>query len=757
MDSSAATPDSAPSPELTAAIKTNGANGQSHDSILSEADVRTDEATPEAVAEPLVAAIPEAEEDEIDYFDVSLYINRELSLLEFQRRVLGECLRDEHPLLERVKFLAIFHSNLDEFFMVRVSGLRQQIRLGITDTPADGLLPREQLVAIHRSVVELLDQSYTFWRETLNPALKSSGVHVLNYDQLKKGQQKRLKSYFDREIFPVLTPLALDVGHPFPHISNLSINLAVVTKDPDTQVTRFARVKVPNTMDRLVPLSPIDPDEMLTPKTQKFVWVEQVIAANLDRLFPGMEIIAAHPFRVTRNTDIDIQEEEADDLMLTMEDSLQQRHFGKPVRLETDESMPDWIRDILMSNLQVGAYDVYTVDGPLSLVSLWELHGLERPSLKDPPLHAMTPPAFQGSESMFTVLKQQDVLLHHPFDSFVPVIDFLEQAAADPDVLAIKQTLYRVGPNPPIVHALRRARENGKQVAVLVELKARFDEESNIEWAKALEAAGVHVVYGLVGLKTHCKMTLVVRREREGLRRYVHLSTGNYNAITARLYTDLSLMSADEQLGADTSELFNYLTGYSKQEDYRKFFVAPVNMRQQLMELIEREINHGPEGYISIKGNSLVDPAIIRALYQASNAGVTVDLVIRGICCLRPGMPGISENIRVRSIVGRFLEHSRVYYFHNRGNSQLYIGSADLMPRNLDRRVEVLFPVEDESHRHLIVDNLLQSYLQDTTQAQELLADGSYVPLRHEIGSDEEPFNSQEWFLQARRIDLSGD
>lgn len=711
-------------------------------------EVKLQAAPPPIMVEPV---------DETDYFDPSLYINRELSMLEFQRRVLGECVRDKHPLLERLKFLAIFHSNVDEFFMVRVSGIRQQILLGITDTAADGLLPREQLVAIHRTVVEMVEQATQIWSEVMQPALKDEGIHVLNYDQLKKSQQKRLRSYFDREIFPVLTPLAFDVSHPFPHISNLSINLAVVIKDPDTQVTRFARVKVPNIVSRLVPLTPIDPDELLTPKIQKFVWIEQVIAANLDRLFPGMEIIAAHPFRVTRNTDMEIQEEEADDLLLTMEENLRLRHFGRPVRLETDETMPDWIRDILMENLQVGPYDVYTIDGPLSLTSLWELHGLERPQLKDNPLYASTPSQLVPGENIFNILRQQDVLLHHPYDSFLPVIDFLEQAATDPDVLAIKQTLYRVGPKPPVVDALRHARENGKQVTVLVELKARFDEESNIEWARALEASGVHVVYGLVGLKTHCKMTLVVRREREGIRRYVHVATGNYNANTARLYTDIGLMSADEDLGADATELFNYLTGYSKQEEYRKFLVAPVNMRQKLMDLIDRETAHGKDGYIAIKGNSLVDAPMIRALYKAAKAGVRIDLIIRGICCLRPGLPGLSETIHVRSVVGRFLEHSRIYYFHNQGSCDVYVGSADPMPRNLNRRVEVLFPIEDKALKREIVDVILATYLRDNQQAHVLQADGSYRPLRHELGVNDESFSSQDDFIEEHRVEYSGD
>lgn len=685
-----------------------------------------------------------------DLFNPSLYINRELSQVEFNRRVLNEAYNEEHPLLERVKFLAIFSSNMDEFFMVRVSGLKQQVLLGITDRPPDGLSPREQLVAIHRTVMAFMDQKMNLWQAILQPALAEAGIHVLNYHDLKKRQQRKVADYFEREIFPVLTPLAFDPSHPFPHISNLSLNLAVVIEDPTTGETRFARVKVPGTLPRLVPLNPLDPDELLPPAVQKFIWVEQVITANLERLFPGMSIIAAYPFRVTRNTDMEIQEEEADDLLLTIEESVRRRHFGFVVRLEIDESMPDTIRDILISNLELSNSDVYTVNGPIGLSSVMELHRLERPSLKDEPFQPVLVPPLRTGANIFSVLRRQDVLLHHPYDSFVPVIDFVQAAAEDPDVLAIKQTLYRVGPNPPIVRALMRARENGKQVSVLVELKARFDEQSNIEWARALEKAGVHVVYGLIGLKTHCKICLVVRREREGIRRYVHLSTGNYNVITARSYTDIGLMTSDEEIGVDASELFNYLTGYSKQEEYRKFLVAPVNLRRCLMYYIEREIQHGKDGRIFFKLNSLVDSDIIRALYRASQAGVQVDLIVRGMCCLRPCLPGVSDNIRVLSIVGRFLEHSRLYYFHNQGEGILYAGSADVMPRNLDRRVEVLFPIEDATLRQELLENVMNIYWKDTKKGHWLQADGSYLPAASLAPESDPLFNSQQWFLTGR-------
>lgn len=686
---------------------------------------------------------------EVDLKSPSLYINRELSHIEFNRRVLTESSSEEHPLLERVKFLAIFSANMDEFFMVRVSGLKQQVLLGITDRPPDGLSPREQLVAIHRNMTNLLEEAVECWHRRLWPELTEAGIHVLNHGDLKRRQQKKLSDYFEREIFPVLTPLVFDPGHPFPHISNLSLNLAIVIRDPKLNETHFARLKMPSTLPRLVPLNPLDPDELLPPAVQKFVWLEQVIAANLDRLFPGMDIVAAYPFRVTRNTDIEIQEEEADDLLLTMEENLRRRHFGSVVRLEIDESTPEDIRDLLVINLEIGANDVYMADGPLALSSLWELHRLPRPELKDEVFQPTLPAPLRSGDSIFGILQRGDVLLHHPYESFLPVVDFVEAAAEDPDVLAIKQTLYRLGPNPPIVRALMRARENGKQVAVLVELKARFDEEINIEWARALEKAGVHVVYGLIGLKTHCKLCLVVRREREGIRRYVHLASGNYNTITARTYTDLGFMTRREDIGADASELFNYLTGYSRQETYRKFLVAPVNLRPQLLKFIEREIEHGEKGRIVIKANSLVDAEMIRALYRASQAGVKVDLIIRNICCLRPGIEGVSDNIRVISIVGRFLEHSRIYYFHNRGQPDVYAGSADLMPRNIDRRVEVLFPIEETSLRRE-VDLILDTYLRDTAKAYILQSDGHYVRRSELLEEPEEPFNSQEWFLNGR-------
>jgi polyphosphate kinase len=589
-----------------------------------------------------------------------------------------------------------------------------------------------------------------YWCEQLRKELSDNGIHILDYEDLKRRQKEKVKGYFEREIFPVLTPLLFDPGHPFPHISNLSINLAVVVTDPKSGTSHFARVKVPSTLPRLIPLDPLEPEEILPPAEQEYVWIEQVVAANLNRLFPGMEINEAYPFRITRNTDMEIQEEEADDLLLTIEESLRRRHFGFVVRLEVDHSMPEEILDILMSNLQVGIFDVYRVKGPLDLNTLWRLHQLERPGLKDPVFQPVLPPPLRTDENIFNILKRQDVLLHHPYDSFVPVVDFVSAAADDPNVLAIKQTLYRVGPNPPIVQALMRARENGKQVSVLVELKARFDEESNIGWARALETAGVHVVYGLIGLKTHCKVCLVVRRERDGIHRYIHLSTGNYNTITARMYTDIGFMTSDPDIGQDASELFNYLTGFSKQENYRKFIVAPVNFRRLLLQFIAREASHGSEGRIIIKINSLVDEEMIAALYGASQAGVKIDLIVRGICCLRPQLEGVSDNIRVLSVVGRFLEHSRIYYFNNLGEADLYLGSGDLMPRNIDRRVEVLFPIENPVLRKEILENILDAYLKDTEKGHVLGADGTYISASKTIKKKDGLFSSQEWLLNGR-------
>lgn len=667
------------------------------------------------------------------------YLNRELSWLQFDRRVLGEALNPRHRLLERVKFLSIFSSNMDEFFMVRVAGIRQQIEAGVIEPSPDGLSPVEQMAQI-KPVVEVLSElQRRCWCEELLPQLRAAGIMICDYADLDPLQRGKARQLFMDEIFPVLTPLAFDPGHPFPHISNLSLSLAVVVNDP-RHGERFARVKVPEVLQRLMPITIEDGRRV-------YVWLEQIIAAHVEMLFPGMRVVETHPFRVTRNGDVDLQEDEAADLLRTIEHGIRQRQFGRVVRLSVDRSMPQRILDILIENMEISVDDLYRVSGPLGLTELMELYSIDRPDLKDAPFLPYVPPALE-EEDVFSAIQREDILLHHPFDSFMPVVDLLSQAAEDPQVLAIKQTLYRVGRNSPMVAALMRARDNGKQVTVLVELKARFDEENNIEWAKQLERAGVHVVYGLLGLKTHCKLALIVRKERDGIRRYIHLSTGNYNVGTAHVYTDIGMLTADPEIGADASDVFNFLTGYSAQRTYRKFFVAPVNIRAAITGLIEREMHRQREtgnGALIFKMNTLTDPQMIAALYEASRAGVQIELIVRGVCCLRPGVPGLSETIRVRSVIGRFLEHSRIYYFRNGGQEEVYLGSADLMSRNLDRRVETMFPVRSPHGIARLRDEVLAAYLRDTVNAYVLQTDGSYV--RPDGGLP--PFDSQAAMLSV--------
>lgn len=694
--------------------------------------------------------------------DPRLYINRELSLLEFQRRVLEEAQDPTNPLLERVKFLAIVGSNLDEFFMVRAAGLKKQIDAGVYDVPPDGLTPAEQLAAIRKAALQIMIHARECLQKDIIPRLNKAGIHVLNYADLDERQHQNVKSYFDEVIFPVLTPLAFDPGHPFPHISNLSLNLAVLIRDNEGQ-QHFARIKVPSTLPRLVPIKRSSGSvrkDGTVPYHHYFVWLEQVIAANLNVLFPGMEILEAHPFRVTRDADMEIQELEADDLLESMEESVRQRRFGSVVRVTINTDMPARIRDILVENLELDRNDIYVMEGPLGLSGLIQLTAIDRHDLKDGPFVPAIPPALKSDSvdgNLFIAMRREDILLHHPYESFTPVVDFLRQAARDPDVLAIKMTLYRVGRNPPVVQALLEAVENGKQVAVLVELKARFDEESNIGWAKKLEKSGVHVIYGLLGLKTHSKIALVVRKEGEGIRRYMHLGTGNYNAVTAQLYEDLGMFTCDDEIGADATDLFNYLTGYSVKKDYRKLLIAPINLRERMNELIQREIEHqkaGGNGRLILKMNSLVDQQIIQALYRASQAGVQVDLLVRGICCLRPGVPKVSENIRVMSVVGRFLEHSRIYYFYNGGQEEVYLGSADLMPRNINRRVEVLFPVQVQGLIRYLRDDVLESYLADNVKSRRMNSDGSYSRVKASNGS--QPMNIQDWLLQRHQRGSKG-
>ncbi len=704
-------------------------------------------------------AIPKVN-TELDLDDSRFYINRELSMLEFQRRVLEEAQDDKNPLLERVKFLSIVGSNLDEFFMVRVAGLKKQIDLGILDLPPDGITPAEQLASIRKIAMQIMTDARDCMRDELLPALNKTGIHILDYKELTERQKSSSVAYFEEVIFPVLTPLAFDPGHPFPHISNLSLNLAVLIRD-QAKKNHFARIKVPSTLPRLVPIKRSSGSvrkDGTVPYHHYFVWLEQVIANNLDSLFPGMQVIEAHPFRVTRDADMEIQELEASDLLESMEESVRQRRFGSVVRVTVNDAMPTHIREILIENLELDRNDIYTFDGPLGLSSLMQLYHIDRFDLKDPPFKPVVLPVFRKMTpdgNIFNLMRSENILIHHPYDSFLPVVDFLLTAARDPDVLAIKQTLYRVGRNPPVVAALLEAVENGKQVAVLVELKARFDEESNIGWAKKLESAGVHVIYGLLGLKTHSKIALVIRREGEGIRRYMHLGTGNYNAVTAQLYEDLGMFTCDNAIGSDATDLFNYLTGYSNKTNYQKLLVAPINLRSRLKELIQREITlaeSGERAHIIFKVNSLVDKGMIKLLFRASQAGVKVDLLIRGICCLRPGMEGVSDNIQVTSIVGRFLEHSRIYYFLNGGQEQVFLGSADLMPRNIDRRVEVLFPVEDPRLIRHLRDEVLETYLCDNVKARRMKPDGSYF--RVPPDSSAHLLSSQDWLLK-RHLEMA--
>jgi polyphosphate kinase len=708
-------------------------------------------ATAAAVGAANQAAPPSSD---VDLKDSSLYLNRELSLLAFQRRVLEEAEDDSNPLLERVKFLAILGSNMDEFFMVRAAGLAAQMDAGSLEVGPDGLSPRAQLVAIRREYKRLLNEGHRCL-EKLLPLLQEEGIFIRDYAELNASQLRDAARYFSEIVFPVLTPLALDPGRPFPHISNLSLNLAVLIRDHSGE-ERFARLKVPDSLPQLVLLNgSARPNPKKARATRvDMVWLEQVIAANLAALFPGMEILESHPFHITRDADMAIKELEAEDLLESVEEGVRQRRFGSPIRLMVTQDMPASILGILIQNLEITPREVYRTTGPLSFKRLMGLYSLDRPELKETPFVPATPTALANlgeDEDVFSRIRKQDILIHHPFDSFQPVIEFLRKAAHDPAVLAIKICLYRVGRNSPVVETLLDAQEEDKQVAALVELKARFDEESNIEWARALERSGVHVVYGLVGLKAHGKVALVVRREQDRIARYVHISTGNYNAVTAHLYTDIGLFTANEDIADDANDLFNYLTGYSYKSDYKKLLVAPVNLRERLEALIEREVRHakaGRKAQLIFKINSLGDPQIIRSLYKASRGGVKIQLLVRGICSLRPGVPGVSENIEVTSVVGRFLEHSRVYYFYNGGEDEVYIGSADLMSRNIDHRVEVLVPILDRALVRNLREDLLAVYLADNVKARHMQPNGTYT--RKKAGDGRPKVNSQEYLLRRR-------
>ncbi len=652
------------------------------------------------------------------------YFNRELSWIAFNDRVLSEGIDARTPLLERVKFVAIFSSNLDEFFMVRVANVRRAVVQPLERLTDDGLTPAQQMKLMREALFPLVQKQQNFFEQTLRPALEAEGIFICNYQSLSQANQTALATYYEKQIFPVLTPLAIDPsdpGHPFPYISNLSLNLAVEIADENGN--RFsARVKVPNILPRFVPIPYPEPN------TYAFIPLEEIIGAQLHTLFPGMEILEYHPFRITRDAELEIQEDEADDLISALKEELRKQKFGPVIRLEISDRVSAATRDRLQNQLGLAAEDIYDINGLVGLGSLMALTSLPLPHLKDKPWRSSSHPRLKAKDvSIFDVIRSGDLLVHHPYQSFTTTVQrLIEEAADDPQVLAIKQTLYRTSGDSPIVHALIRAAENGKQVAVLVELKARFDEANNIAWAKKLEDTGVHVVYGIKYLKTHTKTALVVRQEEGQIVRYCHIGTGNYNPRTARFYSDLGILTCNEELGADLTDLFNYLTGYSRQKEYRRILVAPVTMRKRFLQMIDREKEYGTKGKIIAKMNALVDPEIIDRLYEASQAGVEIDLIVRGVCCLRPGVQGLSETIRVVSIIGRFLEHSRIFYFGNGGDSELYIGSADWMPRNLDARVEVVTPVLDSKIQQEL-RQIIDITLADNRQAWDLQPDGTYI------------------------------
>ncbi|KAB2977162.1 RNA degradosome polyphosphate kinase [Streptomyces sp. SS1-1] len=675
------------------------------------------------------------------------FLDRERSWLAFNERVLELAEDPATPLLERANFLAIFASNLDEFFMVRVAGLKRRIATGVATRSASGLQPREVLEMIWARSRELMARHAACYHEDVAPALAEEGIHLVRWNELTEKEQARLFTLFRHQIFPVLTPLAVDPAHPFPYISGLSLNLAVRVRNPVTGTPHFARVKVPPLLSRFLEASP-----------GRYVPLEDVIAAHLEELFPGMEVLEHHAFRVTRNEDLEVEEDDAENLLQALEKELMRRRFGPPVRLEVEENINQEVLDLLVRELKISEAEVYPLTGPLDLTGLFRIASIDRPELKYPKFIAGTHRDLAEVESasapdIFAALRSRDVLLHHPYDSFSTSVQaFLEQAADDPDVLAIKQTLYRTSGDSPIVNALIDAAEAGKQVLVLVEIKARFDEHANIKWARKLEEAGCHVVYGLVGLKTHCKLSLVVRQEGETLRRYSHVGTGNYHPKTARLYEDLGLLTADPQVGADLSDLFNRLSGYSRRETYRRLLVAPKSLRDGLIARINKEVQHhraGRPAYVRIKVNSIVDEALIDACYAASQAGVPVDIWVRGICAVRPGVTGLSENVRVRSVLGRFLEHSRVFAFGNGGEPEVWIGSADMMHRNLDRRIEALVRVTDPAHRAAL-NRLLETGMSDSTASWHLGPDGEWT--RHATDAEGQPLrNVQEMLIDARR------
>jgi polyphosphate kinase len=687
----------------------------------------------------------------LDGFEGSQLFNREVSWLEFDRRVLEEAMDENLPVLERLKFLSIFSTNLDEFFMIRVSGLKEQMEENVADLSLDGLSAAEQLKEIGKRLRPMLKKQVSYLHDTVLPELAKAGITVEPYKTLNAKDKKKLDKYFRDNLFPILTPQSVDSSHPFPYISNLSLNIGLFI-EPNRHFTqpslkhlfrqkRFARIKLPASVPRLIPINE---------KKGRYTLLEEVIVANAHHLFPNMKTSEGFLFRVTRDADIELREDEAGDLMRTLERELQRRRFRFPVRLEVAASMPDKMLKVLVNGVGLGEPDVYRIDGFVDIPDLMQLYGLDRNDLKERPIPLVHPAVLLEKKSTFDLLKKRDILIHHPYTAYSALTDFIAEAAEDKDVQAIKICLYRTGKDSPVVESLIRASQAGKQVTALVELKARFDEEMNIEWARRLENEGVHVVYGISSLKTHSKVMLVVRREKEKLCRYVHIATGNYNPVTSRLYTDLGLLTADEEITADATSLFNFLTGYSQQTKYHRLLVAPLNLRERLVELIRRERANklaGRDARIIVKVNSLTDTELIEELYAASQAGVEIDLIVRGICMLRPGVKGLSSKIRVRSVVGRFLEHSRVFYFANggdEGDEELYISSADWMQRNLDRRVEVVLPIIDPDIKTYLKDVYLDAYLRDNVNARALRQDGTYRKLP---GGNAAPFDAQMFFV----------
>jgi polyphosphate kinase len=694
--------------------------------------------------------------------DSSPYVSRDLSLLEFQRRVLVQVQDHANPLLERVKFMAIFGSNMDEFFMLRVSGIHRRMLSRNMETSFAGLDPSNELTAVRKLASELYTTAVQSLQKEILPRLEKSGIHFLDYSKLSKHQKERVHDYFKTTISPLLIPLPLSYGHPFPHVSNLYLNLAVVLRDPKGNV-RLMRVQIPDTLPRLFLV------EQSSGKAHKsgkvvhhyyFIWLEQIIIANLARVFPDQKVVSVHPFRIIRDAAVHVDDLDAYDLFENIEESIQQlsiqrREFGPVMQVAIYKDMPDTIRNLLAEILKVDLQDFYVKGNPLGLRSLWELYtGVDRDDLKYKEYEPAIPKVFKRAShprDIFSAIRQENILLHHPYDAFSPVVDFLTFAAQDPKVLSIRQTLYRVGQDSPVAKALMDASMQGKEVTAVIELKATFDEESNIGWTHLLEQAGVNVIHGLPGFKTHCKMGMVVRREKEGLRRYVHLATGNYNTVTSRMYEDLGMFTCDEKMGEDANNLFNYLMGYPAEQEYQKFLVAPFNLRQRLEALIRREMEYGKSGFparLIFKVNSLTDFGMINLLYEASQAGVQIDLFVRGMCCLRPGVKGLSENISITSIVGRYLEHSRIFYFFNGGHEQIYLGSADLMERNLNRRIELLFPLENPEHIWYIRADVLETYLRDNQLAYKMLSNGNYEQKKPDEG--EQPVNVQDRLMHMR-------